>query len=89
MVQLLESQNPLVTIIFIELHVNLTLERIIIGIEELVLLFRYLPCMDLFAALVHLTEEGFVLVLHRLIHDSLSVLFQDGLGTFDCLEGEI
>lgn len=79
MVQLLESQNPFVTIIFIELHVNLTLKLIIIGIKELVLLFRYLPCMDLFAVLVYLIEEWLVLVVHRLINDSLFILFEDGL----------
>lgn len=79
MVQLLESQNSFVTIIFIELHVNLTLKLIIIGIKELMLLFRYLPCMDLFAVLVYLIEEWLVLVVHRLINDSLFILFEDGL----------
>ena len=45
--------------------------------------------MDLLAALVNLIEEWFVLVLHRLIHNSLSILLEDGPRTFNCLELEV
>ena len=45
--------------------------------------------MDLLAALVNLIEKWFVFVLHRFIHNSLSILLEDGLRTFNCLEREV